>query len=67
MLADELGLECAFPLARDVNAQGACIGQYRLGAFAVAGASRFAWYETLRVHLNKNFGMWRGSKWSSSI
>ena len=43
MLANELGLERAFAVTGDVNAQGADVRQYRLGAFAVAvvGAGPF--------------------------
>lgn len=40
MLADELGLECAFAITGDVNAQGTGVGQHRLGTLAVAVVGR---------------------------
>jgi len=43
VLAYELGLECALAVSGHINAQGADIGQHRLGALAVAviGAGTF--------------------------
>ena len=42
MLANELGLKRALAVTRDVNAQGAAIGQNGLGALAVAVIGRCA-------------------------